>query len=116
MPAKIKWNDDRVRGTAVALLLLSRAKLAQGTTSELVASALVDYRADPDGYKAAFPKRDLAAAKELGPLKNPRHVEYFQKLTADVDRQLAKMEKNKRQFNSLVELDNFLAFTLPAID
>jgi len=112
MALKIKWNDDRIRATAAALLLLSRERLIRKQTSGLIEAALADYRADPEGFKAAHVKRDLAAAKELGALKHPQHVEYYRKLVADVERQLAKFEKNKRQFNSLAELDNFWVLTL----
>ena len=116
MALKIKWNDDRVRATAAALLLLSRARLIQKQTADLIAAALADYRADPEGFKAEYPKRDLKAAKDQGGLKHPQHVEYYRKLVAEVERQLAKFEKNKRQFTSLAELDNFWVLTLKSYD
>ena len=116
MALKIKWNDDRIRATAAALLLIARARLIKKQTSGLIEAALADYRADPDGFKAEHPRRDLAAAKELAALKHPQHVNYYQKLVADVERELAKIEKNKRQFTSLAELDNFWVFTLKSYD
>ncbi len=116
MPVKIKWNDDRVSGTAVALLLIIRTRLSKGKTIGLIQAALGEYRGDLDAYKAEYTKRDMDAAKETGPLKNAQHIEYYKKLTGDVERLMAKMEKNRRQFNSLVELDNFLVFTLQSFD
>ncbi len=112
MALKIRANDDRIRATTTALLLLARDRLARGETEDLIAESLRDYREDPDGYKAAHPKRDAATAREPGPLKSAKHVAYYQKLAADVDALVAKFERNKRQFNSLVELDNFFVFTL----
>ena len=50
--------------------------------------------------------------KELGPLTNPLHAAYYQKLLLAVERIVQKMVEGKRQFNSLAELDNFLIFTL----
>jgi hypothetical protein len=116
MALKIKWNDDRVRGTAVAVLLISRTRLLEGRTDDLIRSALQEYRADPQGYKAAYPNRDLAAAKDSGGLKAAGHADYYRALVAHTERLLATFEKNRRQFNSLAELDNFLSFTLPSFD
>ena len=116
MALKIKWNDDRIRATAAALLLIVREQLCRKKTTDLIRAALEDYRGDPDGFKAAFPKRDMAAAKELGALKHPQYVEYYQRLVADVEKTVAKMEKNRRQFSSLEELDNFLVLTLKSYD
>ena len=65
---------------------------------------------DPDGYKQN--KAAWADVKELGPLTNPQHVAYYQKLLLAVERVVHKMIEGKRQFNSLAELDNFLSFTL----
>ena len=110
MGLKIKWNDDRVRGTMTALLLIVRDRLSRGVTDDLIKAALADYRADPAGYKAN--KAAWAEVGEVGALKNPRHIEYYKKLVSTVDGLVKKMVQGKRQFNSLTELDNFLIFTL----
>ena len=110
MRLKIKWNDDRVRAATTAILLLSRDRLARGKTGNAVESALAEYRDDPDGYKQK--KATWADAKELGPLTNPAHVAYYQKLLSAVEALLKKMEQNKRQSNSLLELDNYLVASL----
>ncbi len=107
---KIKWNDDRVRGTATALLLIARDRLRRGETANLIQASLADYRDDPAGYKqnkAAWPE-----VKDAGPLTNPAQAAYYIKLVATVDGMIAKMVEGKRQFNSLTELDNFLIFNL----
>ena len=43
MGLKIKWNDDRVRGTTAALLLIARDRLARGETDDLIRRALADF-------------------------------------------------------------------------
>ena len=106
MGLKIKWNDDRVRGAVTAILLLSRDRLSRGKTGTSIASLLAEYRADPDAYKAN--KAAWPDAKDLGPLKNPAHVAYYKNLTVAIERITAKMTQAKRQFNSLLELDNAL--------
>ena len=106
MALKIKWNDDRVKGATTAILLISRDRLARGKTEKLVQLALADYREDPEGYKQS--KRTWADARELGPLKNPRHVAHYKELISDIDRLTAKWTQARRQFNSLLELDNAL--------
>ena len=106
MALKIKWNDDRVKGATTAILLISRDRLARGKTEKLVQLALADYREDPEGYKQS--KRTWADARELGPLKNPRHMAHYKELIADIDRLTAKWTQARRQFNSLLELDNAL--------
>ena len=103
---KIKWNDDRVRGAMTALLLISRDRLARGETENLIQEALAEYRADPETYKQR--KKTWADARELGPLRNPRHVAYYRNLLSTTDRLLEKFTQAKRQFNSLLELDNAL--------
>ena len=110
MRLKIKWSDDRVRGTTTALLLISRDRLSRGQTDDLVQASLADYRDDPDRYKKD--KATWADAGEIGPLTDPRQVAYYKKLHSTVDGLVKKMVQGKRQFNSLTELDNFLIFTL----
>ena len=107
---KIKWNDDRVRGTATALLLIARDRLRRGETADLIQASLADYRADPAGYKlnkAAWPE-----VKDAAPVTNPAQATYYRKLVATVDGLIGKVIEGKRQFNSLAELDNFLIFNL----
>ena len=110
MGLKIKWNDDRVRGTTTALLLISRDRLSRGVTADLIQAALAGYRSDPAGYKVN--KSTWADVNEVGPLTNPDHVAYYKKLVSTVEGLVQKMIQGKRQFNSLTELDNFLIFTL----
>ncbi len=110
MGLKIKWSDDRVRGATTAILLISRARLLRGETEDLVASSLAEYREDPELYKAN--KAKWPDAKELGGLKNPQHVIWYRKLQAAIDGQFLKMAQAKRQFNSLLELDNWLIAVL----
>jgi hypothetical protein len=110
MGLKIKWNDDRVRGAITAVLLVGRARLARGETEDVVPAALAEYRADPAGYKEN--KRDWPEVRALGPLTKPAHVAYYQNLLAATDRLSAKLAQSKIQFNSLLELDNYLAASL----
>ena len=106
MGLKIKWNDDRVRGATTAILLIGRDRLSCGKTADLIQNSLADYRDDPEGYKAN--KATWADARDLGPLTKPQHVEYYKSLISAIDRLMEKMEHAKRQFNSLLELDNAL--------
>jgi len=110
MALKIKWNDDRVRGATTAILLISRDRLQRGETEDLIAAALAEYRADPEGYKVR--KAVWAGPKELGPLTKPAHVAYYRNLCAATEALLQRMEQNKRQSNSLLELDNYLIASL----
>lgn len=110
MGLKIKWNDDRVRGTTTALLLISRDRLSRGETDDLIASSLAEYRDDLAAYKTK--KATWLAVNDVTSLKHPLDVAYYQKLVSTVDRLVGKMVEGKRQFNSLTELDNFLIFTL----
>jgi hypothetical protein len=110
MALKIKWNDDRVRGATTAILLISRDRLHRGETEDLVKASLAEYRADPEGYKAR--KAAWADARDLGPLTKPAHVAYYRNLLAAIDALLKKMAQNKRQSNSLLELDNYLVASL----
>lgn len=117
---KIKANDDRIQFTAAALLLLCRARLARGDFGGLVSAALEEYRADPDAFKAAHPKRDLAAARDLATLvelvHDAKHRDVYQQLLAAMDVVLARIQRNKTQFNSLAELDNYFAAGLRRFD
>ena len=110
MGLKIKWNDDRVRAATTAILLIGRDRLSRGDTDDLIHASLVEYRDDPEQYKKN--KATWADPKELGPLTNPRHVAYYKNLIAAVDALQEKMTKGKRQFNSLLELDNSLVARL----
>ena len=114
MGLKIKWNDDRVRGATTAILLIGRDRLARGETADLIQAALADYRADPESYKQS--RKTWVDAREPGPLKNPRHVAYYKALISDIDRLTAKWTQAKRQFNSLLELDNALVEQLPGYE
>jgi hypothetical protein len=107
---KIKWNDDRVRGAMTAILLIGRDRLARGKKDNLIQRSLTDYREDPEGYRTS--KAIWPEARELGPLTNPHHVAYYKNLLAAVAALLKKMEQNKRQSNSLLELDNYLIASL----
>lgn len=117
---KIKANDDRIQTTAAALLLLYRARLGRGDFGGLVSGALEDYRADPDAFKADYPKRDLAAARDLAALvevvRDAKRRDVYQQLLAAVDVVLARIQRNKTQFSSLTELDNYLVSSLRRFD
>lgn len=113
MGLKIKWNDDRVRATTTALLLLVRDRLGRGETDEVLHAALADFRHDPVTYranKALWPEVSLA-----GPLTDPAQVAYYHRLRESVERLVQQWVQGKRQFNSLTELDNFLVFTLARV-
>ena len=110
MALKIKWNDDRVRGATTAILLLGREHIFRGTKVDIVQTALAEYRADPEGYKknkAAWPD-----TREPGPLTKPAHIAHYRSLIAATDGLLQKLTRGKRQFNSLLELDNWLVASL----
>ncbi len=117
---KIKANDDRIRFTAAALLLLFRARLARGDVGGLVSGALEDYRDDLDAFKASHPRRDLEAARDPEALaalvKDPRRRELYLQLVAAVDVVLARIQRNKIQFSSLAELDNYFVSNLRRFD
>lgn len=110
MGLKIKWNDDRVRGAITACLLIGRARLARGDKENLVQESLAEYRADPEGYKAS--KKTWPEARDLSPLTRPAEVAHYQNLLAATDRLSARLSQSKIQFNSLLELDNYLVATL----
>ena len=111
MGLKIKWNDDRVRGAMTAVLLIGRDRLARGLKEDLVRASLAEYRADPEGYKQS--RKTWPDIRELGPLSKSSRVTYYQELIAAVDQLTAKWTQAKRQFNSLLELDNALIEQLP---
>ncbi|ATC65571.1 hypothetical protein CMV30_17340 [Nibricoccus aquaticus] len=113
MRLKIKWNDDRVRGAATALLLIGRDLLSRGITEDLVATALTLYRDDPDGYKLS--KAAWADVREPGPLTKPQHVAYYKNLLLAVDALLVKTAQAKREFNSFTDLDNYLITALKGV-
>ena len=116
MGVKIKANDDRIKAVAIAVLLISRDRLRREATSGLITGALAKFRGDYKGYKAAHPKRDLAAAKDVSMLTDARRREAYAKLVAAVEALLARIEKNSTQFSSVLEMDNFFAFNLRAFD
>jgi hypothetical protein len=95
-----------VKGAATAILLLGRERLARGETADLIRAALAEYRADPADCR--LKQAAAAQAGEPAPLKNPRHAAYYRELAADVGRLTQKWTDAKRQFNSLLELDNAL--------
>jgi hypothetical protein len=113
MGLKIKWSDDRVRATTTALLLITRDRLSRGDTDELLAISLAAYRNDPAAYKEA--KAGWAEVREVGGLTKPAQIAYYKNLVAAADKVVARMVEGKRQFNSLVELDNFLVFELSRV-
>lgn len=113
MRLKIKWNDDRVRGATTAILLIGRDRLHRGETDNLIQEALAEYRGDPQGYK--INKATWADVKELGPLTKPSHVAYYKNLTLAIETLLQRIIQGKRQFNSLLELDNWLVSSLKEV-
>lgn len=116
MALKIKSNDDRIKATAAAVLLICRARLGRGDFGGFISASLEDYRDDLDGFKEAFPRRDMEAAHDLAMMvdviKDAKRREAYQQLLAAVDVVLARIERNKTQFNSLTELDNYLVASL----
>jgi len=114
MRLKIKWNDDRVRGATTAILLISRDRLVRGESlADMIEASLAEYRADPEVYKER--KRDWADARESGPLTKPLHLAYYKNLQVAIAQLLQHMTDGKRQFNSLLELDNYLIASLTKV-
>jgi hypothetical protein len=113
MPSKIKWNDDRVRGAATALLLIARDRIARGRTGNLAASSLAEYREEPDRYKEN--RKSWPEVREIGQLGDSAKVAHYRALLRAVDELLARWTQSKRQFNSLLELDNALVEQLREI-
>ncbi len=99
-----------MRGATTAILLIARAHLARGDTANLIETALSEYRDDPATYKEN--KAGWPDAHELGSLTKPQHVAYYRKLIEATDSLLEKFTRSKRQFNSLLELDNCLISSL----
>lgn len=109
--SKIKWNDDRIKQTLTAVLLISRTKLTHGQTKDLIAESLSSYRTDFAGYKEANWSKTRGAwsdSKDLGSLKNPGHLAYYKKLLGEVEAMTARFKKNQIQFSSVIELDKYL--------
>lgn len=118
---KIKANDDRIKATAAAVLLLCREQGgARALGPGMIAAALEAYREDYEGFKKRFPKRDLAEATDLATMveriPGARERERYQELMDAVGVVLARIERNKIQFSSLVELDNYLLANLRRFD
>ena len=116
MAVKIKSNDDRVKAAAIAVLLLSRDRLARAQPGGMITAALDEFRNDYEGYKHDHPKRDMEEAKDAEALTNAARREDYLQLVAAVEALLARIAKNRTEFSSLLELDNFLAFNLKAFD
>ena len=116
MGVKIKPNDDRIKAAAIAVLLIGRGRLARAQPSGLITAALDEFRNDYEGYKADHPKRDFAAVKDTTVLTNAARRADYLKLVAAVEAMLARIDKNRTEFNSLLELDNYFAFNLRAFD
>lgn len=117
--SKIKWNDDRIKQTLTALLLIGRTRLIQGATQDLISESLADYRADPAHLKEAHWDKIKGAwsdPADLTAIKHPKHLAYYQTLLAEVEAARAKFKKNQIQFNGLVELDNYLVTYLKSPD
>ncbi len=115
--SKIKWNDDRIKQTLTALLLISRGRLARGNIRDLIAASLSDYRNDPASYKAEHWNKAQAVwsdPKDLGILKSPKHLAYYKALLIEVDAVNARFKRNQIQFNTVTELDNYLVTYLKA--
>ncbi len=109
--SKIKGDDDRVKQTVRALLLLARDKLNRGETADLIASSLAEFRDDPASLKARHWNKaegTWSDPKDVTSLKLARHVTYYRNPLAEVDAMTARFKRNRIQFNSLVELDNYL--------
>lgn len=117
--SKIKWNDDRIKQTLTAVLLISRSRLARGAAQDLIAEALQDYRTDYQAYKDEHwdkAKAALSDPKDLVALKNPNHIAYYKNLLAQVEAMSARFKKNQIQFNSLIELDKYLVTYLKSLE
>ena len=113
MGLKIKGNDDRVRGAMTALLLLGRERLRRGAGEGLIRASLEEYRADPETYKAS--RRTWPDIRETASLTRPADVAYYRNLLAATDRLATKLAESKIQFNSLLELDNYLIASLERV-
>lgn len=110
---KIKWNDDRVAGATTAILLIARDRLSRGQTENLIRASLAEFRSDPAGFKQH--KRTWADVREVEPLTAPAQMAYYRNLLSASDGLVKKVTQEKRQFSSLLELDNFLVASLGAV-
>jgi hypothetical protein len=90
--------------------------MARAQAVGLISDALDEFRNDYEGYKHDHPKRDLAEARDGTMLTNAARRADYLKLVAAVEALLAKIAKNRTEFSSLLELDNYLAFNLKAFD
>ena len=82
----------------------------------LIKPSLAEFRDDYASYKATFPTRTWAEAKDGSPLTNKaRRKDYF-KLVNAMDTVMTRIARNKTSFSSLQELDNYLASSLKAFD
>ncbi len=114
---KIKANDDRIKSTAAAVLLIYREAWGQAKDGPGdIAAVLHHYREDYDHFKARFPKRDLTEAKNLATLvelmPDAGKRKHYQELIEAIDRLLARIQRGKIQFSSLTELDNYFVANL----
>jgi len=116
MAAKIKANDDRIQVAAIAVLLLSRERMARAQVFGLITPSLEDFRNDYAGYKANFPHRTMTEAKDPSALTNVARQKTYLKLVVAMETVLARIARKKTQFSSLSELDNYLAASLKAFD
>ena len=113
MGLKIKGNDDRVRGAITALLFIGRARLSRGARENLIRASLEEYRADPETYKVS--RREWPDVRETASLTKQADAIYYQNLLAATDRLATKLAESKIQFNSLLELDNYLIARLERV-
>jgi hypothetical protein len=115
--SKIKWNDDRIKQTLTAVLLISRSKLHRGGSENLIEEALADFRNDPAGYKAEHWNKVKSAwsdPKDLSSLKTAGQVACYRALLTEVDTLAARLKRNQIQFSSVIELDKYLVTYLKA--
>jgi hypothetical protein len=110
MGLKIKWNDDRVRAATTAILLIGRDHLRRGEAEDLIQASLDEYRSDPERYKQN--KASWSDVQDLGPLTKPAQAALYRNLLNAIEALMKKLEKGKPQFNSLLELDNWLVASL----
>jgi hypothetical protein len=116
MGAKIKANDDRIQTTAIAVLLLSRERMARAQAFGLITPSLDEFRNDYAGYKVTHPIRTMAEAKDDSALSNDARRKSYLKLVRAMETVLARIARNKTQFSSLQELDNYLVSSLKTFD
>jgi hypothetical protein len=115
--SKIKWNDDRIKQTLTALLPISRTRLVRGETKDLISKSLAEYRTDPASYKEEYGDKSKTASNDpmvVEALKNTKHLDYYKNLLSKTASLTTKFEKNRVQFNSVIELDKYLVTYLKA--